>query len=121
MRLSASSLDCFVANRGQGEVLPTWSMADGQACTTPADPESKAFPHAKQSKARSGAARVLQRAPTPPRPIGDGIGSPLPNGSRLSCGRNARRRKAVERHIKRLAGEATQFVSTCRAPGSFKR
>src|SRR5213075_2047661 len=32
-----------------------------------------------------------------------------PNGSRLSCGRNARRRKAAERQIKRLAGEATQF------------
>ena len=27
-----------------------------------------------------------------------------PNGSRLSCGRNARRRKAVERQKKRLAG-----------------
>src|SRR6266566_1605880 len=86
MRLSASSLDCFVANRGQGEVLPTWSMADGQACTTPAGPESNASPHAQQSKAMSGAARVLQRAPTPPQPIGDDIGSPLPNGSRLSCG-----------------------------------
>src|SRR5438874_1441009 len=34
---------------------------------------------------------------------------PLPNGSRLSCGRMVRRRKAVERQIKRLAGEATQF------------
>jgi hypothetical protein len=32
-----------------------------------------------------------------------------PNGSRLSCGRNARRRKAVEPQTKRLAGEATQF------------
>ncbi len=86
MRLSASSLDCFVANRGQGEVLPTWSMADGQACTAPAGPESNAFPHAQQSKAMSGAARVLQRAPTPPQPIGDDIGSPLPNEWRLSCG-----------------------------------
>src|SRR6266576_1744324 len=86
MRLSASSLDCFVAKRGEGEVLPTWSMADGQACTTPAGPESNASPHAQQSKAMSGAARVLQRAPTPPQPIGDDIGSPLPNGLRLSCG-----------------------------------
>src|SRR6267378_3447240 len=86
MRLSASSVDCFVTNRGQGEVLPTWGMADGQAGTTPAGPESNAFPHAKQSKARSGPARVLQRAPTLPRSIGDGIGSPLPNGPRLSCG-----------------------------------
>src|SRR5439155_25067963 len=30
----------------------------------------------------------------------------LPNGSRLSCARHARGRKAVERQIKRLAGEA---------------
>jgi len=33
----------------------------------------------------------------------------VPNGSRLSCGRNARRRKAVEPQRKRLASEATQF------------
>ena len=33
----------------------------------------------------------------------------LPNGSRLSCGRNAHGRKAVEEQIKRLAGEGTQF------------
>src|SRR2546422_11429042 len=44
-----------------------------------------------------------------------------PNGSRLSCGRNGRGRKAVERQTKRLAGEATQFLPTCDAPGSFKR
>jgi len=31
----------------------------------------------------------------------------LPNGSRLSCGRNAQWRKAAERQIKKLAGEAT--------------
>jgi len=36
----------------------------------------------------------------------------LPNGSRLSCGRNARGRKAAERQTKRLAGEATQFLPT---------
>ena len=30
-----------------------------------------------------------------------------PNGSRLSCERNPRRRKESERLIKRLAGEAT--------------
>ena len=35
-----------------------------------------------------------------------------PNGSRLSCGRKARTRKAVERQIKRLVGEATQFFPT---------
>src|SRR6266496_5840244 len=34
-------------------------------------------------------------------------GSAPPNGSRLSCGRNARGRKVVEWQIKRLAGEAT--------------
>src|SRR5882762_5711386 len=32
-----------------------------------------------------------------------------PNGSRLSCGRNARWRKEMEAQTKRLAGEATQF------------
>src|SRR6266699_1277435 len=44
--------------------------------------------------------------------VADVIGGPqdvLPNGSRLSCGRNAHRRKAVEPQTKRLAGEATQF------------
>ncbi len=35
-----------------------------------------------------------------------------PNGSRLSCGRNADGRKAVERQIKRLASEGTQFFLT---------
>ena len=33
----------------------------------------------------------------------------LPNGSRLSCGRNGCWRKALERQTKRLAGEGTQF------------
>ena len=33
----------------------------------------------------------------------------LPNGSRLSCGRNARGRKEVQRQINRPASEATQF------------
>src|SRR5437879_13404982 len=32
-----------------------------------------------------------------------------PNGSRLSCGRNARRRKEIEPQTKRLASEGTQF------------
>src|SRR2546426_8612949 len=36
-----------------------------------------------------------------------GVGRAPPNGSRLSCGRNARGRKAVEWQTKRLAGEAT--------------
>jgi len=42
----------------------------------------------------------------------------LPNGSRLSCGRNARGRKAAERQKKSLAGEATQFFLTCERPAA---
>ena len=42
----------------------------------------------------------------------------LPNGSRLSCGRNARGRKAVERQRKRLAGAATQFFPTWERPAA---
>src|SRR6184192_96447 len=41
---------------------------------------------------------------TPRAPMTDA----QPNGSRLSCGRNARGRKAVEWQTKRLVGEATQ-------------
>src|SRR5207244_7014647 len=37
---------------------------------------------------------------------------PPSNGSRLSCGRPARRRKAVERQKQKLGGEATQFFTT---------
>jgi hypothetical protein len=44
-----------------------------------------------------------------------------PNGSRLSCGRGARGRKAVQPEKKRLAGEATATLPYLRAPGSFKR
>ncbi len=40
----------------------------------------------------------------------------LPNGSRLSCGRNRPWRKEVEAQRKRLAGEATQFFPTCERP-----
>src|SRR5947207_15312218 len=43
---------------------------------------------------------------------------PPPNGSCLSCGRNARRRKAVERQTKRLAGEGTQFFPTGERPAA---
>ncbi len=43
---------------------------------------------------------------------------PRPNGSRLSCGRSARGRKALERQTKRLAGEATQFFPYERPPAS---
>jgi len=42
----------------------------------------------------------------------------LPNGSRLSCGRNARRRKAAEPQTKRLAGEATQFFPNSERPAA---
>ncbi len=41
---------------------------------------------------------------------------PRPNGSRLSCGRNARGRKAAERQTKRLASEAIQLFPTCERP-----
>jgi len=40
----------------------------------------------------------------------------LSNGSRLSCGRNARGRKETEPQTKRLASEATQFFPTCERP-----
>src|SRR2546429_7130847 len=50
----------------------------------------------------------------PPR----GFHRRLPNGLRLSCGRNARRRKAVEAQIKRLASEATQFLPTRERPAA---
>src|SRR6266566_1292589 len=42
----------------------------------------------------------------------------LPNGSRLSCGRNARRRKAAELQTKRLASEPTQFLPTGERPSA---
>ncbi len=42
----------------------------------------------------------------------------LPNGSRLSCGRRARGRKAREAQTKRLVGEATQFSPTCERPAA---
>src|SRR5438552_784036 len=41
-----------------------------------------------------------------------------PNGSSLSCGRNGRWRKAVERQIKRLASETTQFFPTGERPAA---
>ncbi len=41
-----------------------------------------------------------------------------PNGSRLSCGRNARGRRVAEPQIKRLASEATQFFHTCERPAA---
>ncbi len=41
-----------------------------------------------------------------------------PNGSRLSCGRNARWRKAIEPQVKRMASEATQFLPTRERPAA---
>jgi hypothetical protein len=41
-----------------------------------------------------------------------------PNGSRLSCGRNASGRKEVELRTKRLASEATQFLPACERPSA---
>src|SRR6266567_1215889 len=43
-------------------------------------------------------------------------GSAPPNGSRLSCGRSTRGRKAVEPQTKRPASEATQFFPACERP-----
>ena len=47
-----------------------------------------------------------------------GSSSSPPNGSRLSCGRNAGRRKVVERQIKTLASEARQFFPTGERPSA---
>src|SRR5437773_7794263 len=41
-----------------------------------------------------------------------------PNGSRLSCGASAGRRKEVEPQRKRLAGEARQFFPICARPAA---
>src|SRR5213079_2257008 len=41
-----------------------------------------------------------------------------PNGSRLSCGRNAHGRKAAQRQIKKLASEGTQFFPTGERPAA---
>src|SRR5438046_1003872 len=43
---------------------------------------------------------------------------PRPNGSRLSCGRNARRRKAVEPQTRSVVGEATQLFPTGERPAA---
>jgi len=45
----------------------------------------------------------------------------MPNGSRLSCGRNARGRKAVDRQKQRLARRANATLPYLCAPGSFMR
>ena len=47
------------------------------------------------------------------RTIPPNVGLPRPNGSRLSCGRRARGRKAVEQQIEKLASEAAQFFLAC--------
>jgi hypothetical protein len=43
---------------------------------------------------------------------------PLPNGSRLSCGRNADGRKELEQQTKRLASEGTQLFLTGERPAA---
>src|SRR2546423_14504601 len=43
----------------------------------------------------------------------EGSSCQRPNGSRLSGGRDARRRKERERQTKGLASESTQFFPTC--------
>src|SRR2546429_10005709 len=50
-----------------------------------------------------------------PAGVDSAYGPAAPNGSRLSCGRNARRRKVVER-MGRSGGEAMQFFPTCERP-----
>ena len=51
-----------------------------------------------------------------------GMGSVLlPNGSRLSCGRNAGGRKAAERADKKAGQRGNAIPPYLRAPDSFKR
>jgi len=45
----------------------------------------------------------------------------LPNGSRLSCGRNAGGSKVVEQQTKRPGQRGSAILPYLRAPGSFKR
>jgi len=47
-----------------------------------------------------------------------GLDAVLPNGSRVSCGRNADGRKAAEGQKQRLAGEATRLLPTCERPAA---
>src|SRR6266550_4629226 len=77
---------------------------------------SGGIPAAWRSQPRCNSRRRSRHLPVVDRSL---KGLP-PNGSRLSCGRNARRRKEVEPQTKRLAGEATQFFPQ-EAPVSFKR
>ncbi len=73
--------------------------------------------NARGLHAEAGAHRLIQRGE---------LGNHLlyrtflwrPNGSRLSCGRNARGRKAAERQTKRLASEATRLFPTCERPAA---
>ncbi len=47
--------------------------------------------------------------------------APRPNGSRLSCGRNAGGSKVVEQQTKRPGQRGSAILPYLRAPGSFKR
>src|SRR2546430_17441388 len=75
--------------------------------------------------AASGAGNDLGALAEQPRPRrSDTVSARIvrpPNGSRLSCGRNARRRKELEPQTKRLASEATQFFPTIGRPSGTER
>ncbi len=47
--------------------------------------------------------------------------TPRPNGSRLSCGRLARRRKSSERTLRARQGTTQRLPLKRSPPGSFKR
>jgi len=65
-------------------------------------------PNARPAALESGAHLLAHRLPaSAPRHMEMNSFHGLPNGSRLSCGRNTRWRKAAERQTKRLAREAT--------------
>src|SRR6266487_793174 len=107
------------AHLTEGWANPPWDAASGQPrycrrCAAAPDTWRPWSGGAQRAGARPcvsarGAPRI-----TIPKELTEGClrgGSAPPNGSRLSCGRNAWRRKAVERQTKRLGGEATQFRS----------
>jgi len=85
--------------------------------TTRREPGSAGERQLKAARQAGGPARAPER-----RLVGMACSyeqyTPLSNGSRLSCGRHARGRKAVERQTERLAGEATQLFLTCERPAA---
>src|SRR6266480_26069 len=101
----------------EGRAGTPWDVASGQPRVSE---EVRGAPRAWRPWS-GGAQRAATRpcvsalgAPrvTIPKELAEGClrgGSAPPNGSRLSCGRNAEGRKAAEPQQKRLAGEGTQF------------